>query len=701
MIINPQFTRRLGVAAAASVAFFHAPAASAQASVADNPCGDETSCERDGRVIYLPGFFADFNPVTARDMVARVPGFSIDRGEDVRGFGAAAGNVLIDGQRPSTKSSDIDDILNRISAANIARIELIRGGSGDLDVAGQSVVVNVVRLTGGDASSAPWSFSLVQRVPRGGLRPRGEINYSGALGAGEISLGGFVTGISIRFDADETIERFSGLDEVRMRDGAFRDQGGGVNASYVQTLGDGDVFRLNAEAEILRMRDVFQENRFIENGIADIAFFDFPEEEISFEIGGDYERSLSANLGVKFIALYGREFEESESRFALQPEVETPLQSVFESEIETGETIGRVEFDYRGVRGHALQFGGEFARNTLESEASLQRAEGGSPLAPVEIAGANTRVAELRGEMFATDSWTASPRLTIDLGIAVELSRIAQSGDVDNSRFFVYPKPSLALAYSPNANLQLRASARRNVGQLDFGQFVSSVNFDDEDVDFGNPELQPQREWAFEGVVERRFGEIGVFQATAFYTKVQDVEDLLPIGEGAEVPGNIGDGTIIGGRIDATIPLDWLGLKNARIDGEYIQQSSSVVDPVTGEDRSFSFLADQEFEIEFQQDFPAARVTWGWEVDRRSPEFGFGLDETFRDSAEPEFQVFVERTFRSGIKMRLDWFDISNTRVRRDRTLFEGSRALNQRLLQEMRETRNGGAIRLRVSGVL
>ena len=54
---------------------------------------------------FDPPFFARFSPVTAEDMVRQLPGFTLDEGADLRGFGATAGNVLIDGQRPSSKTS--------------------------------------------------------------------------------------------------------------------------------------------------------------------------------------------------------------------------------------------------------------------------------------------------------------------------------------------------------------------------------------------------------------------------------------------------------------------------------------------------------------------------------------------------------------------------------------------------------------------
>jgi hypothetical protein len=47
----------------------------------------------DGKRTFQPAYFNDIAPQTAADMVARIPGFNIDDGESVRGFGGAAGNV--------------------------------------------------------------------------------------------------------------------------------------------------------------------------------------------------------------------------------------------------------------------------------------------------------------------------------------------------------------------------------------------------------------------------------------------------------------------------------------------------------------------------------------------------------------------------------------------------------------------------------
>jgi hypothetical protein len=103
------------------------------------------SAPADGKRQFRADFFATYAPVTALDMVRRIPGFSIAGDEGRRGFGENAGNVLIDGDRPSTKSDDLFTILSRIPASEVDYIELTEQAGADAETQGQGQVVNVVR----------------------------------------------------------------------------------------------------------------------------------------------------------------------------------------------------------------------------------------------------------------------------------------------------------------------------------------------------------------------------------------------------------------------------------------------------------------------------------------------------------------------------------------------------------------------------
>ena len=124
-----------------------APVSAAQAPVPTGPASQAPAVDtaQQGVLVFEPAFFASSSPNTALDMIARLPGFGFDPGNtDTRGFAGAAGNVLIDGDRPSSKSDSLDQILQRISADSVERVELIRGGAPGIDMQGRSVIANVV-----------------------------------------------------------------------------------------------------------------------------------------------------------------------------------------------------------------------------------------------------------------------------------------------------------------------------------------------------------------------------------------------------------------------------------------------------------------------------------------------------------------------------------------------------------------------------
>ena len=96
-------------------------------------------------LVYPASYFAGIELNTAHDMITRVPGFVfIDTDTTKRGFGAASGNVLIDGVRPSSKTDTLSSVLDRIARSRVDRIEVIRGSAPGIDMQGQTVVANVI-----------------------------------------------------------------------------------------------------------------------------------------------------------------------------------------------------------------------------------------------------------------------------------------------------------------------------------------------------------------------------------------------------------------------------------------------------------------------------------------------------------------------------------------------------------------------------
>ena len=119
-------------------------------------------------VSYTPDYFVQYSPVTLLDMLERVPGASeiLNKnrrgggggGGNQRGFGNSGDQILIDGKRLAGKSNNINDALSRISANQIAKIDLIRGATSGLDVQSQGLVINITMIEGASKSTTFWKL---------------------------------------------------------------------------------------------------------------------------------------------------------------------------------------------------------------------------------------------------------------------------------------------------------------------------------------------------------------------------------------------------------------------------------------------------------------------------------------------------------------------------------------------------------------
>ena len=122
----------------------------AAALTIDAPVGGTRAVDpgaADSTVVYEAEFFDQYNPITASDMLDRIPGVDVFGGNRGGGGGrglGTGGNLLINGQRIAGKDNSARDQLDRITAAEVERIEIIRDTSGELNVRGAGEVINII-----------------------------------------------------------------------------------------------------------------------------------------------------------------------------------------------------------------------------------------------------------------------------------------------------------------------------------------------------------------------------------------------------------------------------------------------------------------------------------------------------------------------------------------------------------------------------
>ena len=190
------------------------PQVAEQAAVAA-PSPPVSTASAKGVIAYPPSFFAESQPVSAYDMVLRVPGFAFDKGAAVRGLAGSGGNVLVDGQPPVSKTDGLDDILKRIPAAAVERIELVRGGAPGIDMEGRTILANVVRkqTAGFRGAISPTVFFVYNGKILPGLRFEGQWRWPGGraaeisqvFGTGHMPNNDLGIGPRTRYNADNTV----------------------------------------------------------------------------------------------------------------------------------------------------------------------------------------------------------------------------------------------------------------------------------------------------------------------------------------------------------------------------------------------------------------------------------------------------------------------------------------------------------------
>jgi hypothetical protein len=555
------------------------------------------AASEEGISVYPASFFADARPATANDMIARVPGFSLDNSTtSVRGFAGSAGNILINGARPTAKNDDLYTILGRIPAASVERIEVIRGGAPGIDMQGQSVVANIIRKQ--EDNNQIIVNANLGFMGSGEWAPYGGIEYHGQSGAWRYEAS--LTRMTQQWD-DSPGPGYRVILAPGQAPAYDRATATGLNRTGWQVHGGLVAPLWGGEWDnnfTLQTTDYPSTLRYYGYGGSR---FDSITRQKTAEIGSHWQGSMGAvNLETVLLQRLGHQEDSNTS-------LDTSSSSVFLSTKDSGESIGRVTARYSFSPDLSVEAGGEAVYNFLDGLSTLN-----TNGAPVSLTNANLSVNEKRGEVFGTATWKILPTLTLEAGMRMEFSEISSTGDTVQSRNFIYPKPRLLLSWAPDAQSQIRLRAEHIVGQLNFSDFVANVNLAGYGIGAGNANLRPDQRWQFEGAFERRFWERGALVFSYLHEEITDLQDFVPVGGGLDAPGNIDYATSDKLAISGLIPLDFLGLEKAQFKPGVYWLTSDLIDPVTGEHRRISNQRNISSYYEISQDIDSLKSTWSF-----------------------------------------------------------------------------------------
>jgi outer membrane receptor for ferrienterochelin and colicins len=567
--------------------------------------------------VYTLTDFARFAPKTAYDMLAQVPGFTIQTVDtSTRGLGQASENVLINGQRVTNKLGAVDQ-LQRTPAASVNRIEIVDAAAfGIAGLTGQ--VANVILK---ETTKPSGQFDYVANARAHFAKPEllgGSASYSGKEGPIDYTFSvannygrGAIGGPILIFDRNRVLTETRNEvshNEYEQADiqAKFGINGPGSSVGNL-ILGYAPYWspshlrdsRVEADGELRSRTDVQKSNGYVGN------------------INGDYEFTLGPGR-LKLIGL---------AHWEHNPLVDTqilrfdstgadPQGDRFVRDQRPLERIGRAEYHWKtGKNDWQVSF--ERAFNSLDQVGRLFDLDPDGEFVEVPFPAGTGKVEETRYEGLATFSRALTSKLDMQVAAGAETSTLGLVGGIQPPRKFFRPKGSIVLGWHPDKAWDISLKLRRRVGQIDFADFLSQAILSQNRTNAGNVNLVPPQSWEVETDFARDLGRWGKTDLTLHYYDVSDIIDFIRIGGAGQGVGNLPHADRLGFQSTSTVLLDPIGWAGAKLDATFMAEWTKVRDPLTGRARPISGIEDRSAFLQLRDDVPHTRFAWSAYVQHR------------------------------------------------------------------------------------
>jgi hypothetical protein len=627
--------------------------------------------------VYTPAYFARFAPKTAYDMLAQIPSFTIRTTDtSVRGLGQAQENVLINGERIANKSGGAVDQLQRISADNVERIEVLDAAS--LGIAGLSGQVANVTLKTAIKSSGQFEWNPSWRAHY--AKPEwlgGSISYSGKEGPVDYTVSvendygrGAFGGPIWLYDANGAVietrkEIYHGETERADMQLKLGLDGPGSSVGNL-TLGYTPYWKPSIQRDHRVITATGEERSRDIRTKLDGYFAD---------INADYEFALGPGR-LKLIGVRHWEHEPLVQTLVLNFDTtgDDSEGTRFSRDTHLGETVGRGEYHWKSGK-NDWQISVERAFNSLDQKGRLFDLDPSGDFVEVPFPEGTGKVTEVRYEAIATLSRPLTSNLDLQIAAGGEISHLDRTDDDQPARKFFRPKGSIVLGWHPAPSWDVSLKLRRKVGQISFYDFLAQPKLSEDRENAGNPELVPPQSWEAETEFSHDLGRWGKTRLNLHYYRVSDIIDVIPIGTDEQGIGNLPKADRYGFESVSTLNFDPLGWTGAKLDLTIGREWTKVKDPLTGEKRPISGVQDSWFSAQVRHDIPGTPFAWSAYAQYQHYEKNFFLTEVYRSLDLPWISGFyVEHKNVLGMKLRFTVDNILNGRHLFYRHVYEGYR---------------------------
>lgn len=617
-------------------------------------------------------------------MVERLPGFVIDSGNlGVRGFSQAAGNVVINGRRPSSKSDTLGTVLSRIPASRVLRIELGTGNDFGADYAGKPQVANIV-LTDDGGLAGTLEAKLVREFTDA-ILPTASASL--LFRQGNSTFSGSVTFQNFAYSEDgfDRLTAIPSQQLVEYRD-IFRDS---REPYKIASLGwsheeaSDRTVNINAKVSIDPWNIDQTSHSLLADGRRRDDLFAQRHTWKTYEVSGDITRPLGG--GAIKLNLLGTRRDREHDDMSAQYDGSALLGGIAQKLDDTlDERVARLSWTRSANSGWLIEIGGEAAFNRLETANQFYTIDAANVRSRVALPIDHATVTEYRGELFANVGRDLSDTVRIDFGGTYEASKLRLRGDAHAQRSLQFIKPKASINWRPG-DWRIQLSAQRSVAQLNFADFVSGAEVNDHRISGGNAELVPQRAWETLISADRNILGDGRLKIDLGYNRISLVQDRVPVGNGFDAPGNLGNGSRYMARANLDLPTERLGIRRGRIslDGTYLD--TSVDDPYTLRRRAFSGVKAWIYTASFRQDLRL--FAWGVNIKGDNGHTSFRRNERDRfRAASPHVSGFFEYRPSGRLTAAVGVENMFDAPAQRWREMFTPDRSAPRHELLEYRE---------------
>ncbi|MEL6686139.1 MAG: hypothetical protein AAFP97_00800 [Pseudomonadota bacterium] len=652
--------------------------------------------------VFPASYFEIYVPRTALDMIQRIPGFQIRTGDTSRrGLGQGGANILINGERLTGKTNAFDQ-LDQILASSVVEIRIRDGATLSIPGLSGQVADLIVERSSQLSGTWEWNPQFRKRLEPNFLN--GEVNLSGEIKSlGDLSYTVTLRDYGFRSGAlaTETLRDPNGaLFETREEDIQNNGARPGIGINLGWTPRPDHKANLNAEYFLFNFDRSARAVRTPLSDLGDdsVTFAGSSEDEWNLEVDGDYEFPLLGGK-LKFTGVLDRESSPmSRSFFVNSPETGFLGASRFDQIGEETELIGRAEYSWSPSQGRDWQIAGELAYNELDIEQELFLQDPGADFIGQGLSG--FIVSEDRGEITMTHNRPLGPKIDLQGSIGVEYSKLMQeqqnglNGQADE---FVRPKGFLSATYKVDENFDIRARIEREVGQLNFFDFVASVDLEDDLDRSANFDLVPSQSWLASLEFDKDFGQGNTVRVEFYGAAISDTVDRIPVGLDGDAVGNIGNALRYGFDIVSTLKGDRWGLPGTELNLTFDWRDSTVDDPVLGFSRRLNGDKEIYYDASFRHDIPNTDWAYGGFIERFISAKQFRLFSIDRNGVDkPYAALFVEHKDIAGMTLNVNLGNLLGQEEFFERTRFTARRDIG--VIQQFEEIKfNYGPI-LRVS---